>query len=175
MPYIFAYPRRILIASATDFLNEATSRLGKNKSCSSMFLSSRSLTCDSISFEVTTINSASCFFGEFSSSFTTVSEKLTMHFKGVTISCVTLDVNMWSNLLSASILANFWCSVTSLKVATWHCSWLKIRFDNDSVNFRCSLGYAVSSLDLLGFLYTVNDSLPVLMAETLRRSSMKEM
>ena len=68
--------------------------------------------------DVFIINSASIYFGESRNSFTNYSEKFMIHLSGVTISCVTLDYNSYKSLLSASIIANFFVLVTSLKVAT---------------------------------------------------------
>jgi hypothetical protein len=85
-----AYFLRISIASDTVALSGHCYKLGVNKPCSSMFLSRRSLTCDNSNFDVVIISLASYLFGESTSACTTVSAKLTMHFRGVTISWVTL-------------------------------------------------------------------------------------
>ena len=100
-PYNSAYFRKMSIASLTVLFIGLTSKLGWNISCSSMFLSSKSFTYDKSNFAVVNINSASCFFGEFFNSFSTDVAKLIMHFNGVTISCVTVDVNKLNSLLAS--------------------------------------------------------------------------
>lgn len=100
-PYNSAYFCKMSIASFTVLFTGLTSKLGWNMSCSSIFLSNKSLTCDKSNFAVVKMSSASCFFGEFYNSFSTDVAKLIIHFNGVTISCVTVDVSKLSNLLAA--------------------------------------------------------------------------
>ena len=128
MFYKFAYFSSIFTASETVLLKGLISKFGRNKSCSSILLSSKSFVYASSNLEVVTINSASYFFGDLRNSLTNDSEKFTMHLRGVTISWVTLDDKSCNSLLSAFILAIFFNSVTSLKVATLHSSLLNIKF-----------------------------------------------
>jgi len=137
MFYIFACFSSIFTASEIVLLKGVISIFGRNKSCSNIFLSSNSFVYESSNFEVVTISSASYFFGDLCNSLTNDSEKFTIHLSGVTISCVTLDVNNYNNLLSAYILAMFLSSVTSLKVATLHSSLLKIKLVKVRWRMRC--------------------------------------
>jgi len=78
-----------------------------------MFLSKVYLTCERSNLAVETINSAS-FWTLGSLDLSSVVPNYIIHFKGVIISCVTLEVNRLSILFSAETLANLVMSVISL-------------------------------------------------------------
>ena len=120
MPNIRAWLLRISTTSTKVLFRGWTSKFGAKKPLSSMFLSKVSLTWERRILDVDTISLASLINLGFLLIYYMLSANSIMHFRGVSISWLTLDVRILSILLSAESFANLSICVMSRTVKTLH-------------------------------------------------------